>query len=65
MQDNEIMYVKEIYRDEEKTLTQGIMYPYGNDMERDFLRSKLNPHMTVLMRTEYLNKEFKIIKEEK
>lgn len=64
MEDNEIMYVREIYRDEEKTLTQGIVYKYGDFREREYLRKKLNPHMTVLMRTEFLNKEWKVIKEE-
>lgn len=63
--DNTIRYVKEIYRDEENTLTQGIIYTYGDNRDRDFQRSRLVPYMTKLVRTDYLNCEWDVVKEEK
>lgn len=68
MKNNKIEFVREIYRDEENTLAQGIVYKYGDDRERDFHRGRLNPHMTVLMITEYMNSDWDIVdvvKEEK
>lgn len=56
-----IYYVKEMYMDKEKTLNQGIMYKYGDEREANFQRSKLNPHVTELFLTMYLDKNLKVI----
>ena len=64
MKDNTIVYVKEIYRDEEDTLTQGIIYKYGDNRDREYQRSRLVPYMTRLIRTDYLNCDWDVVKEE-
>lgn len=63
--EKDICYVIEIYTDEEKTLQQNIMYKYGDTREAEYLRGQLNPHLTVLVATRYLDNEMKILKEEK
>lgn len=62
MEDKTIIWVKELYNDEENTLTQGIMYRYGDDRERDYVRSRLVPYVTKLIRTEYLNCKLEVIR---
>ena len=41
------------------------MYKYGDNRERDYLRNALNPHVRKLVRTEYLNSDQEIVKEER
>ena len=65
MKDNKIVYVSEIYMDEKRTLQQGIMYKYDDDMEREYLRGTINPHLTELVFTMHFNKDMELIKEEK
>ena len=57
-----IYYIKEIWIDDYKTLTQGI--EYRNNM-RDKLnaRNLLNPNLTTLLRTQYYDKDHIEIKE--
>ena len=62
--DTKIKYVRECYMDEERTLQQWFVYTYGDDREREYLKRQLNPHVTELVRTVYLNKDFEFIKEE-
>lgn len=56
-----IHYVKEIWMDKEQTLQQGIMYKYGDERDMNYHRSHLNPHVTELALTFYLNKNMKVI----
>lgn len=53
------VYVIETYTDEYKTLQQSIIYKYGNDMKRDYLRSTINPNLTELRRVHYLDENHK------
>ncbi len=62
-EEKQICYVVETYIDEEKTLCQGITYKYGDEREANFQRSRLNPHLTVLRNTLYLDVEGNIISE--
>ena len=62
IEDKTIYFVQEFYRDEEKTLSQAIMYRVNDDRERDFYRLKVNPHLDILYRTRYLNKYMQEIK---
>ena len=61
MKSEEIAYVVEVYRDEERSLRQGIMYNYGDERHAHYLRSTLNPHLTELVYTSYLNKDHEIM----
>lgn len=62
IEDKTIYFVQEFYRDEEKTLSQAIMYRVNDDRERDFYRLKVNPNLDILYRTRYLNKYMQEIK---
>ena len=61
MGSEEIAYVVEVYRDEERSLRQGIMYAYGDKRHADYLRANLNPHLTELVYTSYLNSDHEIM----
>lgn len=63
--DTNIYRVIEIYTDEEKTLQQGITYLYGDERDAAYARSQVNPHLTKLVVTRYLNKEGEIISVER
>lgn len=62
-EEKQICYVIETYTDEEKTLWQGITYPYGDEREANYQRSRLNIHLTKLVRTIYLDADGNIISE--
>lgn len=49
------IYVIETYTDKYKTLEQSIIYKYGNDMERGYLRSTINPNLTELRKVHYID----------
>lgn len=55
------VYVIETYIDEYNTLQQSITYKYGDDRERDYLRSTINPNLTELIRVHYLDENHKEI----
>lgn len=63
--EDKIRYVVEVYSDEYRTLNQAIKYRYGHDeedyRERDFWRSKINPNLTKLIRTEFLDANREIL----
>lgn len=62
--DNEVYLIKECWMDEYRTLMQCISYLPNDERDKYKARDLLNPNMTVLVRTEKLNREFKIIEEE-
>lgn len=68
--DKEIAFIEEIYTDEYRTLEQSIMYNVTLDklsdgLESSFKRSTINPNLTILVETIYLNSCFEVIKREK
>lgn len=62
--DNEVYLIKECWMDEYRTLMQCISYLPNDERDKYKARDLLNPNMTVLVRTEKLNRELQIIEEE-
>ena len=65
--DNEIedrtpYFIQEFYKDQENLLAQAIMYKFDDYKQRDYLRQSIHPHLTILYKVNYLNKNIKRIK---
>lgn len=59
-----IAYVKETWRDPENTLSQSIMYKYNDERDKWCMRKRLNPHVTNLIWTVYMDEDWEIVYEE-
>lgn len=65
VEDKEIHYIQEFYRDEYWELQQGIMYlANADDIEIRFTRAKVPQVLDILYKKCYLNKNMEIIKVE-
>ena len=65
VEDKEIYYIQEFYRDEYYELQQGIMYlANADDREIKFTRSRVPQVVDILYKKCYLNKNNEIIKVE-
>lgn len=65
-----VKYIQEIYTDEYHTLMQAIMWDVNldkasNGKESRYAESSINPNLTILLERKYLDKNCKLIKEEK
>lgn len=64
-----IRYIEEIYTDEYRSLYQAIFWDIeldkeSNGMESTFVKSKINPNLTILLERRYLDKNCKTVKKE-
>lgn len=57
-------YKKEIYTDEYESLVQSIIFKVGDYRNASYLRSEINPNLTILKAEIYLDENMKPIKEE-
>lgn len=68
--DKEIAFIEEIYTDEYRTLFQAIIIDVKLDeacygLERRQCRASVNPNLTKLIETRYLNKNWELIRRER
>ena len=65
VEDKEIYYIQEFYRDEYYELQQGIMYlANADDREINFTRARIPQNLKTLYKKCYLNENMEIIKVE-
>ena len=65
VEDKEIYYIQEFYRDEYNQLQQGIMYLANDDVrEINFTRARVPKVLNILYKKYYLNKDHEKIKVE-
>ena len=65
VEDKEVFYVQEFYRDEYKQLHQGIMYEANADSrEIEFTRARVPQALNVLYKKQYLNKDHEFVRTE-
>ena len=63
VEDKEIYYIQEFYRDEYYELRQGIMYlANADDGEINFTRARIPQNLKTLYKKCYLNKNMEVIK---
>lgn len=65
VEDKQIYYIQEFYKDEYNELQQGIMYlANADDREINFTRARVPQVLDILYKKCYLNKKMKVIKVE-
>ena len=65
VEDKEIYYIQEFYRDEYYELHQAIMYlANADDREINFIRARIPQNLKTLYKKCYLNKNMEVIKVE-
>ena len=65
VEDKEIYYIQEFYKDEYYELEQGIMYlANADDREINFTRARIPQNLKTLYKKWYLNKNMDVIKVE-
>lgn len=64
-----IRYIEEIYTDEYRTLYQAIQIDVDldkrcNGLHSKYVRSRVNPNLTILLNRRYLTNKYELVKEE-